>query len=392
MIWQVLDVRAIWIKEFASALAKQAPTLGWLPRIRNIGMLRNDEHEETLDDPYLRIRLFPLQRGFARFPVTFLAREGNRIARRLTRRSEDAAASPLICCSPHYAAVAERWPGPVIYYVTDLFVAWGENLRRIIALDQRMCEVADLVFPDSCRIAQYLVADAECSEDIIHISPMATRAANLLSGPTDVPAKLPPDISDMRRPVAGVVGNLAANMDWELILETVERTPWLSWVFVGPTEMPVPDSRQDMARNYVVKRGGRVRFVGPKPYGALRDYARALDVAILPYKKREPTYSGSSTRFYEHLAACRPMVATRGFEELLHKQPLLKLVDSTEQMANELAKLRDDRFTDGYEEMRWRASLNETWEARASTMRSVLGNSLVRDGANQRISAAPLAD
>lgn len=384
MIWHVLDVRAIWIKEFASALGRQAPVLGWLPHISNVGVLRNDEHEEMFPDPPLRIRHFPLQRGFARVPISMLAREGSRIAKRIKQSSDDAPASVLICCSPHYVDVARRWPGPVIYYVTDLFVAWGESPKRIRALDRRMCKVADLVFPDSRRIAQYLITEADCSERIIQVSPMATRGSNLLSAPHIAPFSLPSDVSDMPRPIAGVIGNLAANMDWELIQQAVERTPWLSWVLVGPTEMPVPEPKQNQARHSLMKQGGRVRFVGYKPYCALRDYARAVDVAILPYRKREPTYSGSSTRFYEHLAACRPMLATRGFEELLHKEPLLKLVDSAEQMAVEIETLQRSGFRDGYEEMRWRASLNETWEARASAMRKALEARVSNDEAKPR--------
>src|SRR5438105_723720 len=103
MIWHVLDVRAIWVKEFASALAAQAPTLGWCPRITNGGMFRNDEEEITLDDPRLQIRYFPLQRGFARFPVNLIAMEGERLTQRLLRRTENVNESYLVCCSPHYA-------------------------------------------------------------------------------------------------------------------------------------------------------------------------------------------------------------------------------------------------------------------------------------------------
>ena len=66
------------------------------------------------------------------------------------------------------------------------------------------------------------------------------------------------------------------------------------------------------ARNRVMA-SPQARFVGRKPYGELASYARAFDVAILPYRLCEPTYSGSSTRFYEHLAACRPMIASKGF-------------------------------------------------------------------------------
>ena len=97
MIWHVLDVRAIWVKEFAAALAEEAPTLGWCPRITGDGMFRNHEEESTLEDPHLQIRYFPLQRGFAKFPVTLIAREAERLTRRLLRRSENASLlrSPL---------------------------------------------------------------------------------------------------------------------------------------------------------------------------------------------------------------------------------------------------------------------------------------------------------
>lgn len=377
MIWHVLDVRATWIKEFASALGRQVPTLGWLPQISNFGMLRNDEHEGLIADPPLRIRHFPLQRGFARVPISMLAREGSRIAKRIRQSSDDALASVLICCSPHYVEVARRWPGPVIYYVTDLFVAWGESPNRIRALDRRMCAVADLVCPDSQRIADYLIDAANCSSGKIVVLPMATRAANLLSKPVLKPAALPEYIADLPRPVAGVLGNLASNINWLLLQDTIRQTPWLSWALIGPTEMPVVEPEQERARAALMSQRGRVRFTGHKPYGTLRDYARSFDVAVLPYRKVEPTYSGSSTRFYEHVATCRPMLATRGFEELLHKEPLLKLVDSASELVHELEILRSRNFRDGFEELRWRASQTETWEARASVMQRYVSSSLL---------------
>src|ERR1700686_3920608 len=217
MIWHVLDVRAIWVKEFASALAAQVPTLGWCPRITNSGMFRDNEEETTLDDPRLQIRYFPWQRGFAKFPVNLIAREGERLTQRLLRRTETPEQSPLICCSPHYAAVAERWPGRVIYYATDLFAAWGEDPKRIQSLEQRICKTAELVCPDSQMIADHLIAESACSKNKIRISPMATRSANLLGQSAPSPFEPPADVSDMPRPFAGVIGNLAANMDWELL-------------------------------------------------------------------------------------------------------------------------------------------------------------------------------
>ena len=136
--------------------------------------------------------------------------------------------------------------------------------------------------------------------------------------------------------------------------------------------MEVPEAAQREAREKLMTRGGKVRFTGGKTYGQLQEYARAIDVAVLPYRRKEPTFSGSSTRFYEHLSACRPMIATRGFEELLHKEPLLRLVDTPEQLAAELDDLARHNFSDGWEQARWQASKQGTWQVRAAMVMTAL--------------------
>jgi hypothetical protein len=96
----VLDVRAVWIKEFAPQAA-QTETLGWSPRITGAGMFREHESETMLEDPKLSIRHFPRQRGFAKFPGSIIAKEGESVLRRLLKRTESPADSVLLCCSPH---------------------------------------------------------------------------------------------------------------------------------------------------------------------------------------------------------------------------------------------------------------------------------------------------
>jgi glycosyltransferase involved in cell wall biosynthesis len=264
--------------------------------------------------------------------------------------------------------------------VTDLFIAYGDNPAFVTALDRRMCKAADLVCPNSDRIAEYLNQSAGCDPDKLSIIPNATRRANTLAAPSfHSTVEVPADVRDLSKPFAGVLGNLAANMDWLLLEEVVARTPWLSWVFVGPTEMEIADTCQRDARHRLKQFGGRIRFVGAKPYSQLQDYARAVDVAVLPYRKSEPTYSGSSTRFYEHLAAGRPIIATRGFAELLKKEPLLRLVDTPEEMTLALEELRAADFRDSQETLRWNTSLTETWEDRASIMRAALRKQIARD-------------
>ena len=66
------------------------------------------------------------------------------------------------------------------------------------------------------------------------------------------------------------------------------------------------------------------------------------------------------------------MLATRGFEELLHKEPYLKLVDTADQTVDALHDLARTNFDDGHMPLRWQASLNATWQARTAAVRDRL--------------------
>ena len=370
--WQILDVGSIWMREFASAMARTHVMVAWWPEMRNLGAFEHWERLEQIAEPSLEVRRFPLQRGYARTPVQQLLPYQNRLLKRLRAACGQESASPLICSTPFYAPVAERWAGPTVYYVTDLTAGYeGLKKEQVIALDRRMCRAARAVCPNSRRLADYLQREAGCAPEKITVVPNATRETNIAAAPLLAPEPLPAAIAHLPRPVAGIIGNLSANMDWELLEPAIAGTPWLTWVFVGPTDMPIAEPAQDAARRRVLQ-DSRAHFTGGKPYGELQAYARCFDVAVLPYRKKEPTYSGSSTRFYEHVAACRPMVATRGFAELLEKPPLLELVDTADEMSAALEALRALNFRDGHETARWEASRLGTWEERVRVLTATL--------------------
>ncbi|MGD0015296.1 MAG: glycosyltransferase [Bryobacteraceae bacterium] len=368
--WHFLDTRMVWVREFAAAVLRRNEGFAWMPALHLAGCLQSWEREDFLLDPPLRAVRFPLQRGFHIFPFSVF--EGRRVLGRLLRRSADPRRSVLVCSLPQFAEVVEAWPGPSVYYATDLFTHYkGWNAARVARWERRLCRAATLVCPNSERIAERFLQHSGCPAEKIAVVPNAVRAENLLPTPLPEPAAPPPDMQPTPRPIAGVIGNLGANTNWTLLEAVIERTPWLSWVFVGPAGDRIADVRNAAAREAVMH-SPRARFLGEKPYGVLKDYARAFDVAVLPYSRREPTFSGSSTRFYEHLAACRPMLATRGFDELLEKPPLLALADTPDEMTGALERLRANGFRDGFEELRWRESQHSTWDARAASMCAAL--------------------
>ena len=60
----------------------------------------------------------------------------------------------------------------------------------------------------------------------------------------------------------------------------------------------------------------------------------------------------------------------------MHKEALLRLVDSVGDAAAYLVHLRGRGFDDGLREVRWQASLDATWQERARTMQEALADRL----------------
>ncbi len=371
--WHLLQVSDVLDVELAQALSESRPVIMWEPR-RTFFPWGRRASPATVEESSKNLRkmYFPLLRGYARTGLSWLALSGSSIAAMMRTETPQQQDSPLICTVPYFASVAERWKGPVIYWLTDLIAAYAETHGvDIQALDRRMCDRATLVCPNSERLRSYLIEQAGCDPRKIQIVPNATRAANVLASLPQKPGPLPPSLRDVPRPIAGVIGNLAGNMDWRLLEQVIDAVPQLSWAFVGPTTMAIPDPDQDAARTRVLHHA-RSHFVGKQPYGDLASFARSFDVAVLPYLRCEPTYSGSSTRFYEHLCACRVMVATDGLEELARKEPLLYLTPTAEQMIQTLRELDRQNFDDGLTKTRWLASQEATWQVRAATIVNAL--------------------
>ena len=372
VVWHILAETSVPVAEFSRALSKLVPVISWIPEMSLAGLMRRRvRHEHAEDTSALKRIHFPLQRGYARLPVRFGASTFRKVSAMLMSQTTEPEQSVLVCTSSFWAQTAALWPGPVVFYVTDLTAAYaGLSKKTVVAADRIMCGVADLVCPNSQRLSDYLLKNADCASNKIVVIPNATRAANVRTERFRERDELPADASGLPRPVAGVIGNMGDNIDWELVWSAQEQAPEYNWLFVGPSPGTMLSRRNNNARAKVM-RSPRVLFLGSRPYAELFRYARAFDVAVMPYNRIEPTFSGSSTRFYEHLAAGRPLLSTRGVEELLHKEPLLTLVDSAEELASELRRLLVHPM-DQREMIRCQASRSETWENRAANMHQAL--------------------
>jgi len=102
------------------------------------------------------------------------------------------------------------------------------------------------------------------------------------------------------------VGVLA---DFKIDLELVEHVvaQRLNWHFVF-----IGDERegQHSAAIARLKTRANVHFLGWRPYAQLPSYLRGIDVALLPQRINDYTRAMFPMKYFEYLAAGRPVVAT----------------------------------------------------------------------------------
>jgi glycosyltransferase involved in cell wall biosynthesis len=117
---------------------------------------------------------------------------------------------------------------------------------------------------------------------------------------------VPQDIARMQKPVIGFVGAISSyKLDFELIQSIARSRPDWSFVFIG--EIGEGDPLTDAS---TLKGNPNIHLLGGRPYATLPSYLKGMDVAIIPSLINDYTRSMSPMKFFEYLAAGKPVVAT----------------------------------------------------------------------------------
>ncbi len=365
----VYNCMAPYVDQLFIAMSQWQPVVGVDVRLSEAGFCLR-RRRIVRETPYPVIQL-DLPRGYGR-KFFWIARPRLRGVR---AQAEALAGEPLrtvVFTLPHFAPLAADFEDVLKVYNADAdfrFFGWGnafvERRERYVLskVNHTFCASKEL----ARRFQQvYGFYRARC-----HLLPMATRQASLLPAPLHAPAPLPDDVRRLERPIAGVVGSMSQRTDMELVAYAAERLPWLSWLFVGPVQWDNARRKATIKRLRSMKE--RVLFTGPRPYERLAEYARALDVAVIPYAYDDFNKYASPTRLFDHLAATRPIVATRACPQFNDFAQVLHFADTPEEFVAVLTQLRQVDFNDGLAEERWRLSQENTWDDRARAMLRALG-------------------
>jgi glycosyltransferase involved in cell wall biosynthesis len=204
---------------------------------------------------------------------------------------------------PHVLHIAKRLnPTALVYHCVD-------NLGAIPGVDRKAFEEAE---------RELLL----CSDQVFTTSPeLFKRCSALAPSRTDYfgnlvdiehfaaarrPGSIPTDLAAVPKPRLVYIGVLSDfKIDFALIEATARSNPDWHLVFIGEER---EGQRSELVRR--LKTLPNVHFLGWKPYTDLPSYLRGTDVALLPQLRNDYTSAMFPMKYFEYLAAGRPVVTT----------------------------------------------------------------------------------
>lgn len=266
----------------------------------------------------------------------------------------------LVFTSPYYAGAASVFPAlPKFYLAHDVFRFYDWDAANIVRLEKQLLDACD---------ASFVVAKA-LAEDFRHIttkpveySPMAA-TAEFVERLAKERGPVPDDLTALKRPIVGCVGQINRSYDWDLIAGLTDATPDVQFVFVGPIFPEPPDV---LRRINGVLAKPNVRHLGVKPHDQLPHYLQDFDICFNPLAVNDHNDRRSPLRLFDYLATDRPILST-DIREAHEHVPFIEIGKDVPECAALLRKMLAAEYRT---DLTARAEYirKNTWHARAAQL------------------------
>lgn len=226
---------------------------------------------------------------------------------------------------------------------------------------ERIRACADVIVAGTAHMSAVLSGGREA----VYTLPNAIDATLFDSAPA-----CPADLAPLAQPRLGYVGTFGERVDETILAALSAGLPSASLVLIGPEERWPGLNRLRTRSNVTV--------LGPRPHASVPDYLAHFDVCLLPHRLLEATRCQSSMKFYEYLAAGKPIVSTP-VSPALEFASLIYLADSPESFTRGVGRALAE--SDPALPARRRACARaESWERRADTLLGIIDCHLAQNG------------
>jgi len=246
----------------------------------------------------------------------------------------------------------------VVYHCVDQYSANpGVDRESIDALERRLLASAGIVFTTS----PLLYESKRIFNRNTHFLPNVADTAHFMKALDDA-VDIPGDLESIPGPRAGFIGALSGyKIDFELLAETADRLPHVSFVLIGPVGGGDPDT--DISS---LKKRRNIFILGARSFDRLPSYLKGFDVCLIPFRINETTRHVFPMKFFEYLSAGKPVVSTRlpSLEEYAEQCYLASEAGSF--VSSIEAALAED--SSAYREARIMLATENSWERRVEAL------------------------
>jgi glycosyltransferase involved in cell wall biosynthesis len=279
-------------------------------------------------------------------------------------QSKQEAERPIVWTyHPFMLGVAETLdPSAIVYHcVDDVSALPGVDEKLYVEAERRLLGGATHIFTTSSALLDRCSAVAP---ERTHYFANVADVDHFARARSD--AQIPPDLAAIPRPRLGYIGALSDfKLDINLLDSAVRQRDDWHWIFIG--DEPEGQANPALAR---LSARPNVHMLGWRPYKVLPDYLRGIDVALLPQLINKYTRAMFPMKFFEYLAAGRPVVSTP-LPALAEFQIFFRTAATAQELMHEIAAVLADprRAVLPKEDPMLRA---HSWEVRLEAMLAII--------------------
>jgi len=189
-----------------------------------------------------------------------------------------------------------------IYHCVDEIKAQPGMPAELIEKEEKdLLAVVDHVFVT----AKELLMSRSAFHSHVHYLPNVADFQHFNQAMTDK-LPYPQDIKTLSKPIIGFIGAISGyKLDFSLIREMVALRPQYQFVFIGKIGEGDPWTDIQCLKNLP-----NLHFIGPKDYQEIPAYLQQFSACLLPCVINDYTRNMFPMKFFEYLAAGRPVVTT----------------------------------------------------------------------------------
>ena len=199
----------------------------------------------------------------------------------------------VLVCFPNWRRVAEglrqRFGWTIVYDCMEDHASFSQLPPWIADEEAQLAASANLVLAASHPLAEKMRRHSRNVLVLLNAADFDKFSAQLPDSPLD----------PLPRPIIGYVGIINEWFDEELVAAAARLRPRWSFLLVGA----VVGTRLGSLRSLP-----NVHLLGEKTHRSLPSYLHVFDVAAIFHKRTEGTHRADSVKFFEYLAAGKPVV------------------------------------------------------------------------------------